>query len=106
MHLRITLREKQLGVKKRRGEEMGGVEDVNVWQKRADERNKEGASRSRRREVKRVWGEEESRLERKEEQTIPRIPSTSLAKRERREERRGCSERWRASTEYQRENKC
>lgn len=31
----------------------------------------------------------ESRLERKEEQTIPRIPSTFLAERERREERRG-----------------
>lgn len=106
LHLRITLREKQLGGKKGEERRGGGVEDVNVWQKRADERNKEGASRSRRREVKRVWGEEESRLERKEEQTIPRIPSTSLAKRERREERRGCSERWRASTEYQRENKC
>ena len=67
--------------------------------------------------MKRVWREEErseekkreeqeSRLERKEEQTIPGIPSTSLAERERREERRGCSERWRASTEYQREHKC
>lgn len=48
----------------------------------------------KRREVKRVWRrgvrkkreEQESRLERKEEQTIPRIPSTSLAERERREE--------------------
>lgn len=75
-------------------------------------RNKEGPT-SKRRWVKRVERREreesvecESRLGRKEEQTIPRIPSTSLAERERREERRGCSERWRASTEYRRENKC
>lgn len=36
-----------------------------------------------------VCEEQESRVERKEEQTIPRIPSTSLAKTERQEARRG-----------------
>lgn len=81
------------------------IEDVNKWKRRAEVRNKEGASRSKRGEVEREEKrsdkkreEQESRLERKEEQTIPRIPSTSLAERERREERRGCSERWREST--------
>lgn len=67
---------------------------VTTWKRGAEGRNKEDASQSKRREVRRVWTEEQgSRLERKGEQTIPRIPSTSLAERERREEGRGCSER-------------
>lgn len=56
------------------------------------EREKRGKKRSK----------QKSRLDRKGEQTIPGISSTSLAERERerREERRGGSERWRASMEY------
>lgn len=86
-----------------------GRGEVNTWKKGAEVRNREGAAGSKRGEERRSEGkkeEEESRLERKEEQTIPRIPNTPLAQRERREERRGCSERWRTPTEYQREDKC
>lgn len=61
----------------------------------------EDTLQGKRREVRRVWTEQ---YERKEEQAVPRIPSTFLAERERREERRGRCERW-SATEYQKENK-
>lgn len=78
--------------------------DGNKRNRGAEARNNEVALQSKGREVKRVWTEEQSRLEGK--QIVLRIPSTFLAETERRDERRGCSEQWRTSTEYQRENKC
>ena len=51
--------------------------------------NRRCITKQKKRGEESVCEEQESRVERKEEQTIPRIPSTSLAKRERQEERRG-----------------